>query len=262
MVPQPGLSTRPSDQFATPARRRTVLLSILASLCVAVTSTAGAATITYGDLDVLNQLSYGTDPRAGATREGLAPDVVTVATQEFGHTYPFAPEIDDFAGTDQIYVGSSQTGSNDGYSGYSGRIAGPQVIFLDYSSIILTGHVIDTLTLGIAADDFQFPTFGNPFSALINGSAATALTTQLNTLNQTGPDVQFFSIGIDPAILAVDHILVLSIDQGGIGGDGWAIDFLEVGVTSSLVPEPSTALLLGIGLTALGMRRRCNTPRP
>ncbi len=31
--------------------------------------------------------------------------------------------------------------------------------------------------------------------------------------------------------------------------------------TISFVPEPNTALLLGIGLTALGIRRRANTPR-
>lgn len=256
MVHRSVRSALRSALFAMAAVRRAILLATLPPLFVLVASTAGAATITYGDLDALNQFSYGTDPRAGATLEGLAPDVVTVATQEFGHSYPFSPEIDDFPGTDQIYVGSAQTGSNDGYAGYSGRIAGPHIITLDYSSIVPTGHVIDTLTLGIAADDFQFPSFGNPYIALLNGSVATALTTRLNAIDQTGPDVQFFSIGIAPTILTNDHILVLSIDQGGIGGDGWAIDFLEVGVTSSLIPEPSTGLLVSIGLLGLAARRR------
>jgi len=233
-----------------------IALSALASVFAFGPPTAGAATITYGDIDMLGQGTYGSDPRAGATREGLAADVVTMATLDFAHTYPFSPEVDDYAGTDQIYVGSSQTGSNDGYAVHPGRIAGPHVISLDYSSIVPTGHEIDTLTLGIAADDFQYPSFGNPFTALLNGLAASALTTQLNSLLQTGPYVQFFTIGIDPTILTVDHTLVLSIDQGGIGGDGWAIDFLEVGVTSSLVPEPSTALLLGFGLVGLGIKRR------
>jgi hypothetical protein len=38
-------------------------------------------------------------------------------------------------------------------------------------------------------------------------------------------------------------VLTLSIDQGGDGGDGWALDYLTVGVTTqqtptSTVPEP------------------------
>ena len=40
------------------------------------------------------------------------------------------------------------------------------------------------------------------------------------------------TIGIDPAVLQTNNILTLSIDEGGNGGDGWAIDFLTVGVTT------------------------------
>jgi hypothetical protein len=33
--------------------------------------------------------------------------------------------------------------------------------------------VLDTLTLGIATDDFQFPFFGEPFTARVNASSTT-----------------------------------------------------------------------------------------
>ncbi|MFP8880291.1 MAG: PEP-CTERM sorting domain-containing protein [Myxococcota bacterium] len=214
--------------------------------------------IIYGDQDLMTMSSYSQDPTTGATLVGLAPDAVTVSSVSVGHLYPFDPEIDDFAGTDQIYTGSSQSGFADGYSSHTGRIMGPQLITLDYSSIVPVGHGIDTLTLGISADDFQFPTFGNPYSALLNGSPAAGLTDRLNVLNQTGPLVQFFSIGIDPSVLTVDHVLTLSIDQGGNGGDGWGIDFLAVGVTTSVVPDPSTAFLMGLGLVGLAAKRRAS----
>lgn len=234
---------------------RTLLLTF-SLLFAFVVSHAGAATITYGDQDRLNTGSYSQDPTTGATLEGLAPSAVTVSTVAVTHLYPFDPEIDDFAGTDQIYTGSFQSGFSDGYSSHTGRLAGPQVLTLDYSTIVPVGHAIDTLTLGIAADDFQAPTFGNSYSALLNGSSAAALTAQLNLLNQTGPIVQFFSIGIDPSVLTVDDILTVSIDQGGNGSDGWAIDFLTLGATTSVVPEPSTGPLVGLGLIALGAKRR------
>jgi threonine dehydrogenase-like Zn-dependent dehydrogenase len=51
----------------------------------------------------------------------------------------------------------------------------------------------------------------------------------------------------------------VSIDQGGDGGDGWAVDFLTVGVTTSAagVPEPSMLLVVGAGLVGLlGARSR------
>lgn len=48
-----------------------------------------------------------------------------------------------------------------------------------------------------------------------------------------------------------DRVLKLSIDEGGDGGDGYAVDFLTVGVTSAPVPEASTTVSLGL-LLALG----------
>jgi hypothetical protein len=210
-----------------------------------------AALVTFGDQDCLNQSPscYGAnDPTSGATLEGLAPGASTLATSSFSHGFPFAPGVGEFPGTDQIFVGSTQTGFHDGYS-VSPRLNGPQVLTLDYSSLVGPGQVLTSLTLGIAADDFQFPVFGQPFTAKVNGVTSTALTSLLNGLSQSGPQVQFVTLGLDPSIDAGSHVLTISIDQGGDGGDGWAVDFLTVGVTTASpnVPEPSTILLLGAG---------------
>ena len=75
----------------------------------------------------------------------------------------------------------------DGYSSYSGRLHGPQIITLDTSSLVPAGQSILTLTLGIGADDFQYPNWGDPFTVMINGTTNTALTAAINSLNQTGP---------------------------------------------------------------------------
>ena len=243
-------------------------LKIRTALTVTVLSwvfvTASSAALVFGDQDALGTGAYGAnDPTAGATLQGLAPGVVTLASLVTGHSFPFTPGAGDFPGTDQIYVGSTQTGGHDGYSGASGRLNGPQVLTLDYSSLIPSGSQITTFTLGIAADDFQFPAFGQPFTASINGAVNSALTTELNALNQTGPVTQFFTIGIDPTILAMNHVLTLAIDQGGDGGDGWAVDFLTTGVTTrsmSPVPEPATtSAWAALGILALvGFRLRSN----
>ena len=204
-----------------------------------------------------NSYSYSSSPKDGATLEGLAADVVTLATHSFGHNFPFSPEAGDYPGTDQIYVGNTQTNYHDGYSGSDSRINGPQVITLDYSSLISENETVATFTLGIAADDFQYSTWGQPFTASINGVVNTTLTNTINSLSETGPYTHFLTIGIDPMSLSTNNILTLSIDDGGDGSDGWAIDFLTVGVTTQTVPEPSTAVLFGIAAISLIGFIRC-----
>lgn len=224
---------------------------------------ANAAVLQYGDMDVMGTRSYPTDPRTGAILEGLTAGVVTFGAPEINHSYPFTPSGDDYLGTDQIYVGSNQTAFLDGYSGAVSRKTGPQHISLDYSPLVATGQVVDTLTLGIAADDFEFPRWGQAFTARINGTIDPILTAVLNNLSQTYPQTQFFTIGLSPEVLLASHVLNLEIDQGGNGADGWAIDFLTVGVAtkSAAVPEPTTVVgLLIAGAAGLGAKLRQKRP--
>jgi hypothetical protein len=241
---------------------KTILfLTVSASACVALPRAAladfpvPAGVQLYGTEDVLNSgTTYPSDPTAGATLIGLAPGVVTASTLVTPHTFPFTPTAGDFPGTDQIYVGSVQTGAHDGYSTSPQRINGPDVMTLDYSALVPAGQTISSFTLGIALDDFQFPVFGQPFLVSLNGVPNADLTTLVETPNQSGPVVQYYSIGLDPTLLLPTNVATLSIDEGGDGGDGYAIDFLTVGVTT--VPEPMSASALAAGGACLLMRRR------
>lgn len=239
------------------------LNQVLALTAIAFTSfqvPSYAATLQFGDRDVLGTGSYLTDPLAGATLEGLSAGVVTFGAPALSHTYPFSPSPGDYPGTDQIYVGSNQTAFLDGYSQAVARQAGPQVISLDYSTLIPAGQVLQTLTLGIATDDFQYPLWGQPFTASINGVVDPILTATLNSLDQTYPKVQFFSIGVAPEVLSATNVLNLTIDGGGNGADGWAIDFLTVGVQTAAVPEPTTVLgLVLAGACGVGAKLRRKT---
>ena len=133
-------------------------------------SQLGAAVLYFGDTDCLGFGCYGgNDPTTGSALMSVAVGTVDPASSSFGHGFPFNPEGDDYAGTDRIYVSSVQSAFGDGYSGYGGRATGPQTFVLDYSSLVPFGHHVLTLTLGIAADDFQRPTFGDAYTGSING---------------------------------------------------------------------------------------------
>jgi len=231
--------------------RASVLVGVALSL--AGTSYGTTSVAQFGDADVLGTGIYPGDPTAGALLSGLAPGAVTFGAPALGHSFPFDPS-GDFPGTDQIYVGSGQSASHDGYSSYAGRILGPQVIAMNYDAIVPAGETISTFTLGIAFDDFQQVPLGQPFTVSINGVPVATLTDLANSLDQTTPQVQFASIGIDPALLLGTNILTLTIDQGGDGGDGWAIDFLTVGVET--IPAPSSAALMFVGAGLATRRRR------
>jgi hypothetical protein len=223
---------------------------------------ASADTLQFGDRDLLNTGAYGSDPTAGAALQGLSPGAVSFGSTSFVHGFPFTPAAGDFAGTDQIYTGSTQTFADDGYSTFAERLSGPQVLTLDYGSLVDAANPIGTFTLGIMADDFQAAFFGQPFVARINGVIDANLTSVLNSLNLGGPSARFLSVGLDPSALGADHVLTLSIDEGGDGGDGWAIDFLTVGVTSAAnvtpLPTTATAAMSLLGLVALRRRLRRN----
>ncbi len=251
------------------AKRVGAILSLIAvwvtSSTQLVAGSIGPGVLEYGsEIDPVTLAAYTPDPKAGATLIGLSANVLTTSTNTEAHSYPFAQPTGAYPGTDQIYVGSNQTAFDDGYSQYAGRIAGPMVITMDYSSLLSAGQAVASLTLGIAADDFQNAAFGNPFTASINGVTNTALTSELNSFNETGPVVNFFTIGIAPSQLASSNVLTLSINEGGTGGDGWAIDFLTIGVTTTAaaVPEPTslvmgtTAALAGLGCWYRYRRRR------
>jgi len=230
----------------------------LAMAAVTIVPAVGTAeVIFYGDQDVLGLGSYASDPTAGATLEGLLPGQITSATSIKQHGYYFDPGPSDFPGTDRIFVGSTHTDVNfDNYSLYHGKARGPQVFSLDYASLVPPGRRVATLTLGIATDDFQFPNYGQPYMASINGVTNQALGDHLDSLALQGAKIQFHSIGLDPGVLAPNHVLTLAIDQGNHGGDGWAVDYLSIGVTTEPVPEPAAWLLLLTGLAGFGLLRR------
>ena len=160
---------------------KALLGTIIATMTCAELSLAHGV-LTFGDKDVLGTGNYSQDPTTGATLLGLPAGQVTFGAPPTFHSFPFDPDPTDYPGTDQIFIGSNQTAFHDGYSVYAKSHTGPQVITLDYSSLIPAGSKVDTITLGIAADDFQFPVWGQPFIASINGSVNAALTETLNSL--------------------------------------------------------------------------------
>lgn len=219
-------------------------------------SPARAEVMHYGDPNLLGMGVYSSDPTAGASLQGLAPNVVTVASNRFSHGYPFVPATDAYPGTDRIYSsGGPPTGLVDGYSLVPNRVDGPDVINMDYGSLVGPGQRVETLTLGIAPSDIQHPMLGQPYEVKVNGVVNEALTHQFNVMDLGGPSVQFFTAGIDPSLLLPSHVLNLSIARAGTAADGWAVDFTTIGVTAVPVPEPTSIAILGLGIASWAIRR-------
>jgi len=99
----------------------------------------------------------------------------------------------------------------------------------------------DVLGWGSYASD---PTAGATVEGLAPGQVTSATS------------VKKHGYPFDPGLLTPDHVLTLSIDQGLHAGDGWAVDYLSVGVTTKPMPEPATWALLLTGLVGFGLFRR------
>ena len=92
---------------------------VLVAALFACANAFGAA-MTFGDKDALGFDVYGdSEPTDGASLEGLTIGAVTFSFTGFAHGFPFSPEVSDYSGTDQIFVGSDQTAFGDGYSVFS-----------------------------------------------------------------------------------------------------------------------------------------------
>src|SRR5438105_3904057 len=105
--PTKNMNTRTKALFGT----------IIATMISAELSLADGVLI-FGDKDVLGTGNYAQDPTTGATLLGLPAGQVTFGAPPTYHYYPFDPDPTDYPGTDQIFVGSDQTGFHDGYSVY------------------------------------------------------------------------------------------------------------------------------------------------
>ncbi len=73
-------------------------------------------------------------------------------------------------------------------------------------------------------------------------------------------DLEFLGLGLTPDQILPDFTSiqsgVLTADTGALG-----LGVLSGDVSLTIVPEPSTALLVGLGLTAFGLRRRRSRAR-
>jgi hypothetical protein len=232
-----------------------ITLILCLFLCLPRMAQAGGVEL-YGNENAFGFGPYPVSPTEGATMIGLAPGAISGATYAFTHPYPFSPGPGDFPGTDQIYVGSVQTAFHDAYSREPQRLNGPDVLTLDYNSLVPADSTITSFTLGLALDDFQYPVWGDPFTVAVNGVPNASLTSLVNSINETGPIVYYETIGLAPSILSSSNVLTLSIDEGGDGGDGYALDFLTVGVTTVPLPSSLAMGLVGIGVLSVVVARR------
>ena len=112
-----------------------------------------------------------------------------------------------------------------------------------------TGSAGDSLEIRIAG----IGDINAPYNVLGDGVVLGQIP--LNNNPNAFQEVQTFTFAV-PALQLADNMLVVSI--ANTGGDGFAIDYSELGVTTAVV-EPGTLALFGLGLAGLGFARRRKT---
>ena len=224
------------------------------------TTTEAELSVRVGDIDALNDpdpVGHGYDP--------------FTAKDQFAHSYPWAKDANDPAGTDRIFLGSHWDTETcaDGYAGdyfwYS--IGDDREHAFGDGALKLTmqydasGIQVKNALLQLCIDDFQAVTWGSSFTVTLNGRDAPFVSELLNHVDQTGPTSYIVSAIIPPAFypdIASGKLEIVIDELTGIG-DGYAIDFAKLlvnysdsvftGTFTGLTEPGATVRLLGTSTT-------------
>jgi Concanavalin A-like lectin/glucanases superfamily/Carboxypeptidase regulatory-like domain/Dockerin type I domain len=146
------------------------------------------------------------------------------------HAFPFNPEVDDVAGTDDNLKSARAIGCMDGYCPTA---VAPTPIALSYN---LQGATVTAATLQMFVDDFQPMVFGSHFIVTIDGVEIPLLSAVVNSLSQTGPIGKLITVQLPSTYLplvADGAFSVLVDDTTTTVGDGFAVDFVKLLVNAS-----------------------------
>ena len=118
-------------------------------------------------------------------------------------------------------------------------------------SYSLGGQTAISATLDIQIAGIHDINPGDTYNFFVDGTIVG--TIPYNSNENAFQEVKLYSFNIPVALInGLD-----TINLSGTGGDGYAINFSELRIETSAVPEPTTMLLIGLGLMGLaGIRRK------
>ncbi|GEM_PF-3515752 len=162
------------------------------------------------------------------------------------HSYPWAVDSTDPAGTDRIMVITSYIGSPPaGQDGYTGTTSRPennvQPITLTFPSNSV--QTIRSAMLQIFADDFQAPLWKASYEIRLDDIRVPSLEAIFNNLLQTGPIGKIVSLKIPSNLLYLlndDTLRIVFDDSTSGAGDGYAIDFIKLLINPVQITQTGT----------------------
>jgi hypothetical protein len=148
------------------------------------------------------------------------------------HSFPWAVDTTNPAGTDRIMVVSSYNGNppggQDGYTGSTSRpgnaVEGVRLNF-SFSGSVTSAYLYAFL------DDFQAPVWGASYQVTLDSIRVPLYEALVNSLVQTGPIGKILKMPVPDNLLYLlnDGKLEIKFDDLTTGaGDGYSIDFIKL----------------------------------